>query len=171
MPEPHDTLSIFAEVSIALTGFSGIVVAFDRRRLVSLSKPERRRLSNLFFQSGMVLTLSLIGISLLHLEITDPALLWRMGSVLVFLCTTPWLIWDIVKVRRLNATEKLEVNSYVLYSFNAVTISMLVLQLFNWFAINEAWPFFLALALAIFGAFQQFILLVTARLRGTPETS
>jgi hypothetical protein len=58
MPEPHDTLSIFAEVAIALAGFSGIVIAFGRRSIGSLSTLEFRRLSNLFTLSGMALLFS-----------------------------------------------------------------------------------------------------------------
>ena len=164
MPDPHDTLAIFAEVSIALAGFSGIAIAFGQRSLGSLTVNERRRLSNLFVLSGSVLLLSLLGISLLHMEIADPRLLWRGGSAVVFMLTTPWLAWDMVRVRRLDASKKVDVNRYILYSFNSLAVAALILQLANLTVIMQAWPFLLALTLAITGAFQQFVLLIRAGL-------
>jgi len=160
MPDPQATLSIFAEVSVALAGFSGIVIAFGRRPLDALNRLEVRRLSNLFILSGCALFLSLIGISLLHTELADGDLFWRLGSGVIFLLGAPWLIWDVVRVRRLEESEKATVNPLVLVTFNSLAILMLLLQLANWIVIAEPWPVFLALVLIIAGAFQQFVLLV-----------
>jgi hypothetical protein len=160
MPEPHDTLAIFAEVAIALAGFSGIVIAFGRRSIGSLSTLEFRRLSNLFTLSGMVLLFSLLCVSLLHLNIAAPALFWSWCSAAVFTLGTPWLIVDVVRVTRLEKSEKSQINILVLIFFNSLAVSVLTLQLINWFLIKEPWPFFLALTLITAGAFQQFILLV-----------
>jgi hypothetical protein len=160
MPDPHDTLAIFAEVSVALAGFSGIVIAFGRRSIGSLSKLEKRRLSNLFTLSGLVLTISLTGASLLHLNLSDLNVLWRWGSAALFFFGTPWLASDILKVHRLEKSEKAQVNPALLYTFNSLAVAMILLQLVNWIFISESWPFFLALVLIVAGAFQQFILLV-----------
>ena len=160
MPDPHDTLAIFAEVSVALAGFSGIVIAFGQRSLGSLSTLEIRRLSNLFSLSGLALVLSLVAISLLHIEALDHSSLWRGASAIVFLLVTPWLILDLVKVRRLDPRERAGVNLYLLSFFDSLAAAMLILQLANCFLIVAAWPFFLGLALVVAGAFQQFILLV-----------
>jgi hypothetical protein len=160
MPDPHDTLAIFAEVSVALAGFSGIVIAFGRRPIGTLSKLEMRRLSNLFYLSGLGLIISLTGASLLHLNLSDLNILWRWGSAALFFLITPWLVLDMLKVYRLDESEKAQVNPIVLYSFNSLAVAMILLQLANWIFLSESWPFFLALALIIAGAFQQFILLV-----------
>ena len=157
--DPHATLAIFAEVSVALAGFSGIVIAFGGRAISSLSQLEVRRLSNLFILSGMSLFLSLIGISLLHTDLANSKLLWQSMSATVFVLGAPWLIWDIVRVRRLEKPERTEVSNIILISFNSLTIMMLLLQIGNAIVIAEAWPFFLAIVLTIGGAFQQFILL------------
>jgi hypothetical protein len=92
MPDIQDTLSTFAEISVALAGFSGIVIAFGRRSIGSLGKLEVRRLSNLFILSGLALVFSLLGISLLHLNLEDSNILGLWGSAAVLLLATPWLI-------------------------------------------------------------------------------
>lgn len=160
MSDPHATLSIFAEVSVALAGFSGIVMAFGRRANSTLTRLEVRRLSNLFILSGFALLMSLVWISLLHINNVDVNLLWRTGSAVVFLLATPWLIWDIVRVLRLEPSEKAEANTAVFVVFYSLTIAVLLLQVANCWVISKSWPFFLALVLIITGAFQQFVLLV-----------
>ena len=160
MADPQATLSIFAEVSVALAGFSGIVIAFGRRPIESHSVLELRRLSNLFILSGMGLIVSLLGISLLHLDLTDVSMLWRSGSTALVILATPWLIWDVLKVLRLGSSERAEMSSQILIVFYSLSVAMLLLQLVNIVLIVESWPFFLALVLIIGGAFQQFILLV-----------
>jgi hypothetical protein len=166
MPDPHDTLAIFAEVSVALAGFSGIVIAFGKRSQGSLNNLELRRLSNLFALSGLVLILSLLGISLLHTELDPSRYLWRWASAAILLFVVPWLLSDIFKIRRLEAPEKARVNWRVFYAFNFFTVCVLVLQFANYIFLREAWPFFIALTLAVAGAFQQFILLVRMEIRG-----
>ena len=159
MPDIQETLSTFAEISIALAGFSGIVITFGRRSTDALSPLEVRRLSNLFILSGMVLVLSLVGISLLHSGL-NPEIITLWGSGCLLLLVTPWLIWDVITVYRLERSERALINSYILHFFNSIAAGMLLLQLANVLLIRSPWPFFLALVLIVVGAFQQFILLV-----------
>ena len=160
MVDPQATLSIFAEVSVALAGFSGIVIAFGRKTSGPLSTLEVRRLTNLFILSGAALIISLLWMSLLHVEFEERELLWRGGSAAVIVLSVPWLVWDLVRVFRLDQHERVEVKTSILVVFNAAAVAMLLLQIANVLAIAQAWPFFLALVLIIAGAFQQFILLV-----------
>ena len=94
MPDPHDTLIVFAEVSVALAGFSGIVIAFGRRSHGALTPLEKRRLSNMFTFSGLVLITFLLGVSLLHWERMDAETIWRGGSGLMFMIGVPWLVLE-----------------------------------------------------------------------------
>ena len=160
MMDPLSALSIFAEVSVALAGFSGIIVSFGQR--TRLSNVDKRRLANLFAQSGMVLSLSLVGMSVLFADF-DLSIIWRGGSLLVFLFFAPWLVLDILKVKQLSRDEKTQMSMPVFYLFDSFVVALLVLQLFNVVTIAQPWPFFLALTLATIGAFQQFILLITTR--------
>jgi len=160
MPNPHDTLSIFAEVAVALAGFSGIIIAFGRRSRGSLTPLELRRLSNLYASSGLVLFCSLLGNSLLHMESLLAAHLWRGASALVLLLGGFLLFWDWSRVRRLEPAERAEVKAYILYPFNVVGVLTLILQLVNVFVLAKSWPFFVGLVFALTFAFQQFILMV-----------
>ena len=164
--DPQATLAIFAEVAVALAGFSGIVIAFGRRATRALTALEQRRLSNLFMLSGLVLVVSLLNLSLLHLAALEQRHLWMGCSALIFVIVSPWLLIDTIRLRRLEAAERDEVKLLILVPFNTVGIAVLALQLFNLFSLQAPWPVFLALVVAIGGAFQQFILLVRSGVRG-----
>jgi hypothetical protein len=159
MPDPHDTLSTFAQVSVALVGFSGIVIAFGRRSFGAMTPLELRRLSNLFLFGGGVLLFSLVGMSLLHTTI-EHGRVWAIGSALLTVFGVPWVILDARKILRLDVADRAGVDRYIYYPINAVGIAMLLLQLANALVIHDSWPFFVALAFAIAFALQQFILLV-----------
>ena len=160
MLDQHQTLSIFAEVAVAIAGFSGIVIAFGRRSLGSLTQLELRRLSNLFAMSGFVVFSTLLSISLLYLESLEATVLWRGQSALVILFGTLWLIMDWRRLGQLAAQERAQVKAAVIYPFNSLAAIALALQIANivWFV--APWPFFIALVIMTLFAFQQFILLV-----------
>jgi hypothetical protein len=165
MFDPHDTLAVFAEVAIALAGFSGIVIAFGRRSFGSLSVLEVRRLSNLFTLSGMTLGASLLVMSLLHTPLAQSDQFWATCSAVMFILSSIWVAWDMVKVGRLDETSRSGVSTPLLVVFYGLAIVGLALQVANTFAIRASWPFFLALTLLTAGAFQQFILLVRMGMR------
>ena len=164
MADPHSTLSIFAEVSIALAGFSGIVIAFGRRSQRALTPLEVRRLTNLFACAGGVLLMSIVDISLLH-AMVDRDLFWSIISGVLLVLGSTWLVYDWVRIGRLDAAEREQVSRYILYPFNAAAVLLLMLQILNVAVLNQSWPYFLALAYAIAFALQQFILLVRMGLR------
>ena len=160
MPDPLAALSIYAEVSVGLVGFSGIVIAFGRRSRGELSRLETRRLSNLFACSGFALVLSLLGIAIVQHPTIDVRLLWRCGSAVLLVVGTWWLVHDWWTIHRLEAEEKASINRYILYPFNFVAVLCLLLLFANVFVMAEAWPLFLGLAYLIAFALQQFILLI-----------
>ena len=159
MPDPHDTLSIYAEVSVALVGFSGIVIAFGHRSLGTLTQLELRRLANLFVFGGGVLVFSLAGMALLHTTVSL-SLLWTTMSAVLFVFGAAWIVFDWRRIARLDSTERAQIKGYILYPFNAAGAAILLLQLANAVSIHKSWPLFLALAFAITFALQQFFLLV-----------
>jgi hypothetical protein len=169
LPEAHDTLAIFAEVAVALAGFSGIVIAFGRRSLGSLSRLEIRRLSNLFILSGAALLISLLSLALLHLPVLEAPTQWRWSSATLFVVFTPWLTWDILQITRLEAAERAQINTPLIVIADALAIATLFLQLVNAIYLLQAWPFLFGLVVIIAGAFQQFVLLVRMAIRGEPD--
>jgi len=160
MFDPLSALSIFAEISVALAGFSGIVIAFGRRSWHDLTPLETRRLSNLFALSGMVLLMSLTGISLLHVGGLALNVVWRNGSAVLFAAGSLWLSLDWLRLRRLAPKEWADINTPVLLLYNVCAAATLLAQLANAVVYAQAWLFFLGLTLAIAFAFQQFILAI-----------
>ena len=167
--DPHASFSIFAEVSVALAGFSGIVMAFGHQRLENLSALEVRRLANLFMFSGFVLIASLLSIALLHSSEEIPDLFWPAFSALIFVFGTTWLAYDIYKVRQLSAAGA-HINLTLVTLFDSLAALILTLQFYNCLWLQQTWPTFVALTLITAGAFQQFILLVQMHMRtkGSP---
>ncbi len=163
LPDPADSLSIFAEVAIALAGFSGIVIAFSRNSVEAYSALEVRRLANLFMLSGFVLLSALLGIALLHTADLSSTLYWSMFSGLILLLGTIWIVWDIRKVRQL-AAEGASINTFLVVVFDSLASLALLLQLYNTIYLQQSWPVLVALTFITAGAFQQFILLVHMRL-------
>lgn len=160
MLDQHETLSTFAEIAVAIAGFSGIVIAFGRRSLGSLTDLERRRLSNLFALSGFVIFSTLLSISCLYVESLEATLLWRSQSALIVLLGTLWQIIDWQRIARLEAHERAQVKAAVIYPFTGLAVIGLALQIANVVWLVAPWPFFVALVIITLFAFQQFILLV-----------
>lgn len=160
MLDQHETLSTFAEIAVAIAGFSGIVIAFGHRSLGSLTRLELRRLSNLFATSGFVLFSTLLSISLLYVDSLEATLLWRSQSALVVLLGTVWQIIDWWRIGQLEAQERAQIKAAVIYPFSSLAIMGLALQIANVIWIVSPWPFFVALVIITLFAFQQFVLLV-----------
>jgi hypothetical protein len=160
MADAHETLLMFAEVAVAIAGFSGIIIAFGRRSLGSLTRLELRRLSNLFALSGFLLLSSLLGVTLLHMEATDVRYVWRSLSGVAVIFGTLWLVVDCRKVTKLDEAERSQVKAWIFYPFTLIAVFGVALQAANVLVIAKSWPFFLGLFFVVAFAFQQFILLV-----------
>ena len=160
MPSPHDTLSIFAEVSIALAGFSVIAIAFSKRPIQSLTNLEVRRFTNLFVLSGAALIFSLTGASLLHVEPADPCSLWRWGSGVAALFGSLWLARDVYIILHFDPIERAALSMPLVVGFDLLYAVIILLQVANALSLGQPWPFFIMLVVLVIAAFQQFILLV-----------
>lgn len=158
--DPHGSLSIFAEVSVALTGFSGIIIAFRGRSSTAFTKLEQRRLFNLFAMSGAVLLSSLVGICALYLPWLDVGTLWTGASAVWMVFGAVWLVVDLRKVANLDPSERVQVSKAILYPFDVLAVVTLALQAANILIWHEAWPVFVAFTVAVTFALQQFVLLV-----------
>ena len=133
MPDPHDALVIFAEVSVALAGFSGIAIALARRRAGELTPLEARRLFNLFAFSGLVLVQALTSITVLQGFEANAENLWAAQSAFTLLFGVPWLYIDWRKVLRLAPEERRKVPALIFYPFNLLAVVVMSLQVFNIF--------------------------------------
>jgi hypothetical protein len=101
--EGSDILQTLAEVSIALTGFSGIVMALHDRAESQLSALGSVRFRILLAGSLAALLLSLLPFLLYHLDVAAPRI-WSTGSVVVVIYMVPIIVWDARTFSR-HATE------------------------------------------------------------------
>ena len=97
--EGSDILQTIAEVAIALTGFTGIVVALGDRSHAPLSGFGRARFRILLAGSLAALILSLLPF-LLHHNGVPPHAIWAICSGLVVLYMVPIVIVDVRVFRR-----------------------------------------------------------------------
>lgn len=164
MPEPAETLSLFSELSIALAGFSGIVVVLGRRQSGQLSPMERRRLGNLFAQALAALFTSLFALTLLHAGIPD-VLVWRVASAAWALAAAIMFPRDWYRLRALSESEWALVDRRILVPAYTAIIVTLLLQVSNSVHLHEFWPLLVALSLSLLLAFQQFVLLLYSGFR------
>ena len=153
---------ILVEASVAIAGFSGVVVAFGRRTEEEWSRLERRRLVLLLTGSFSVLFLSLAALVLLHAG-TDPATTWRIGSA----------TWSIIAIYQnvRGARRALQVsrddpdlpNVVWIVTIIGLTFVIILLSLANALAMGQFWPFLAALVW-LFGlacyAFARLLLVV-----------
>ena len=161
MPEPGETLSLIAELAVALAGFSGIVVVLGRRE-GQPSHMEKRRLDNLFLHALWALATSLLALILLHASIQD-ATVWRLASTIWVLPFPVLLVRDWRRVRAISASEP--TNPPMLAAIYVAAVSAALLQVANGLYLHSIWPFLSAVCLNLLLGFQQFVTLLYARLR------
>jgi hypothetical protein len=94
-----EILPTIAQLGLAITGFSGIAIAFNRQP-GRLSSVEKFRVSILFANSLAAMFLALIPFALFYMEWSD-AKIWRTGSALLALFSGGFLILQAVQVPRL----------------------------------------------------------------------
>lgn len=94
-----ESLYTIAEISIALAGFSGLVVALRKNR-GPLSSVEKYRLQILLILALGALFLSFLPELLAGFSV-DPALLWPFASTLVAMYSVVFVIWWLIASRRI----------------------------------------------------------------------
>ena len=74
-----ETLRNFAEIGIAIAGFSGITAAIGSRSFTSWSSAERMQLLSLLETAGLVVFFSLVP-QVLHRILENDSLLWTLSN-------------------------------------------------------------------------------------------
>src|SRR3954469_18950384 len=93
-----EILTTIAQLGLAITGFSGIAIAFDRQP-GRLSSVEKFRVSILFANSLAAMFLALIPFAFFYMEWSH-ARIWRTGSALLTLFSCGFLVLQAVQVPR-----------------------------------------------------------------------
>ena len=144
MPDPVQTLMILVEASVAMAGFSGVVVVFGRRTEREWSQIERARLTNLLTTSFAVLFLPLAALVLLHAG-TDPATTWRIGSATWSIISTSQIVLTARRFAQVSRDDPELPNAAWIVIILSLTGAFVLLSVANVVTIREFWPFLAAL--------------------------
>ena len=144
MPDPVETLMILVEASVAMAGFSGVVVVFGRRAEREWSPIERHRLEYLLTASFTVLFLSLAALVLLHAG-TDPQTTWRIGSATWSIIGTYVIVLITRRAARVSRDDPELPNAAWIVLLLGLTGAFVLLSLANALTMREFWPFLAAL--------------------------
>jgi len=147
---PGDFLSLVVEISIAIAGFSGIVVVLGRRQSGEWTSVDRLRLRGLLNASFAPMGLSGLALILLASEVPSDAV-WRIcSSIYAFLYAVFW-----THGMRLAASlgpDETNRAQMLLVGFSGVGVILLLTA--NTISIAAFWPFSIGLvyhtALALF---------------------
>jgi hypothetical protein len=144
MPDPVATLMILVEASVAMAGFSGVVVVFGRRADREWSQIERIRLDNLLATSFSVLFLSLAALVLLHAD-TDPRTTWRIGSAVWSIIATYEIVLNARGTARVSRDDPERPPAASIVVSLGLTGAFALLSIANAVTMSEFWPFLAAL--------------------------
>jgi hypothetical protein len=155
--EPVELLTAIIEASVALLGFSGLVVALGRRASGEWSPAEKLRLVNLLATGVILLGCTLLALTLLSAGLLH-AVVWTLSSVAWVALVPPFVVWAFSRASRVAKDDTVTGTYRVVVG--AVVVATAAVQVANAAYLAEFWPFFLALAvLLILGVTQFFRLL------------
>lgn len=137
--EPGDALIATIEASIALAGFSGIVVVLGNRSLGEWLPVEELRLLNLLGASFQAFLISLLGILLLSANVPSSSA-WVVCSVAWFLATALHVVRVIPRYHRSFKEDVPMATPVALWTTGTFTALVLLLQIINIVSLRDFWP-------------------------------
>jgi len=132
----NDVIPVFAEVAIAITGFSGVVSIFGGSA-GERSEIDLTRLFSLLTASLSAFIFCLIALALIASSVSEETT-WQIVSAMVALERMAW-IFRFSKVRKLFVASRQFAAFY--YFFFVGSIVVVILSVMNSVLIEDAWPF------------------------------
>jgi hypothetical protein len=162
--QPSEALSASAQIAVALAGFAGVIVAFRNRSVHEWSKIDKFRLRILLSNSALPFILSIFAMLLLATNLNEQTI-WRWCSLVAFIATAA--TGQVLSAAyRTFSREDLKASGsrrWVFVSSGLLGIGATLLQLYNVIRLQTFWPFFAAVAVWLWLAMVQFVLVVTAQ--------
>ena len=141
-----ELLTAIIEASVALIGFSGLVIALGRRSSGEWSVIDKTRFTNLLTTGFISLACALIALILLSAGLSH-AIVWSSSSVVWVVLVMPVVMWTVSRMVR-NPEE-----ATLSWSYTGVSLAVLgataAVQVANAAYLAEFWPFFLGLAVVL----------------------
>ena len=167
--EPGDALVATIEASLALAGFSGIVVVLGRRGEGRWQPQEDLRLVNLLGSSMTAFFVSLLGVLLLTTDLPAPTS-WRVCSAAWFVTVAFHSVWILLRSRQLEEEDLRRTNPAFFWFASVLTVVFLLLQLLNAGWLWEFWPVLGGIITNLVLGARQFVVLLRSG-QGAPPPS
>ena len=140
--DPGDILTLVIEYSIAIVGFSGIVIVLGRRESGEWTAVDRLRLTGLL--NASFAPISMAGFALILLASKVPSeMVWKICSSAYALL---YLIFASRGIRRATKLDPSEKNTAQIFVVVVSVAAIITLLIFNAIKISSFWPFAIALA-------------------------
>ena len=153
-----ELLTAIIEASIALIGFSGLVIVLGRRSSGEWSAADKTRLTVLLATGFILLACTLMALILLSAGLSH-TIVWALSSVVWVVLVIPVAVWVVSRVVR-DPAEPTGGLTYFLVANLAVIAAGGAVQVANAAYLAEFWPFFLALAVLLLTGVTQFFRLL-----------
>jgi len=162
--QPSEALSAAAQLAVALAGFAGVVVAFRNRSVHEWSKIDKFRLRILLSNSALPFAMSIFAMLLLATGLPEQTI-WRWCSLVAFIAAAA--IGQLLSgTYRMFSREDLKGSGsrrWIFVSSGLLGIASTLLQLYNVISLQTFWPFLAAIAVWLWLAMIQFVLVVTVQ--------
>ena len=166
--EPGEALSTASQLSMALAGFAGVVVAFRSGALHEWAPIDKLRLRLLLGNSVVPLLACLVAMLLLSVKPPVPWI-WRACSGLAVVVAVPFGISTSKGLRaiRSGGLGVAGASHFLLYGLGIVASAALLLQIYNVVVLNAFWAFFTTIVVQLIAGIIQFVRLILLPLRQT----
>lgn len=158
---PGDALGIAAQVSVALAGFTGVVVVFGSAAVHEWRPLDKLRLRLLLTMSTLPLVLSLLAILFLATGLRESTT-WRIMSALsvcVF-SIAGFLVQRQFRGMGADEINRIPGSRIVFYCTGLTGAVTILLMIFNTFALGMFWPFYSAIVCSMMASVLQFVRLI-----------
>ena len=152
-----ELLTAIIEASIALLGFSGLVIALGRRSSGEWSPIEKVRLALLLTIGVVLLGCTLLALTLLSAGLSH-AVVWALSSGSCAVLVLPVAVWTVRKASEV-ADDPTVGRTYRIVGIG-VAMAVVAIQVANATFLQDFWPFFLALAVLLIMGITQFLRLL-----------
>ena len=155
--DPVELLTAIIEASVALIGFSGLVIALGRRSSGEWSAVEKLRLGLLLGIGVILLGCTLLALTLLSAGLSHAAM-WSSSSIAWVVLVLPFTVWGFSSAFRMAEDPTVSATYRVVVA--AVMVATAAIQVANAIFLQEFWPCFLGLAVLLLIGVTQFFRLL-----------
>ena len=154
--DPEGLLTTAAEISIAIAGFSGIVVAVAPGHLAELPTAAKSILSTLLLVTASTFAYAFVPLLILSADVQEESA-WPVSSLLHTIYLVTVIAYRMNQSRRTSRDDR---PSGSFYLFPVFVATALTLQVVNMLWLHAAWPYLVAIVVMNLSGFFVFSILM-----------